>query len=1087
MAAIKAASPASASLRPPPSKGLTRQKFKQRNNPEERAKSGKALPPMFIDPNTDHRPPSLVYTRHNNAAEHDTYLDSYSTGRFHKLEREAIDRAVDIYLDEHGIPRSDLPRLLRRKTKAGDANPYADRKYENWIKNITRISKVNRTLLQTQIFMKRAYNDTLVVEPRTRWTDEDDERLLELLLLKGPKWEEIDRAMGRDNTRQRVRVIEARRARRKLEAATEVEFDPTVPACGPYPPKKTEKIAACMLEVMTREGYQKASQISEWTEIATKAVNARTPEKIDLCRRFCMTSIFDPMAGAGKKLMKWTAKEERELLSGLRTSYPEAESDEDVPWSSLASGRWKHLPPKFLRQRCRIAIDRAGKGLAFQEGIRLAVKAVPDTLPSMQKILRRDGMAVLDMIATLGCPNFQSIPWDDLLKEFVVYLKESLVHRLRGDLARVEGAEGLGFLESVKRARYLAPLDEVEATAGPISSQFLENSDSDGGNELISDSDTGDESSPKRTVTPLIPPKRVPVPRKPKSATSSRENSLPVVARDPNDEDEVSAAAELSKLALSSNKSSTSEARSIANKRVKPVAGRSTKVSAAVVRAESSDDDDDDSSESDGEKLTFAALVPETKMSTRVTKPSISKTLLKAAPGVSTSTGSANAKSMLPEASPSTLSAAVVRAESSDNDDSSDDDEQNPKPAADAPQVRKLMLAATPPQPKKSLGKKVPPVTTVSVANISTRSISAQPASVPEREETTDETDSSDDDGEEKISFATLLTPPKKPATALLAPTITRPLSLQRPVTTNLPAKTKTSAPPAAKAIAPLHGNGSALSSNPSSTPSNLSNTHLLTNSHGTPSTSTASLKLGKRKVDTASHEAVQGGRGHSAKRKRKDEPVNVSRIAGNHTMSDDLSNVFADSTPVEGIRPATGSLHLDIDRTNIEKKGTKRKKREEARERQQSAGTSTVEDTGATSTKKRKMREEEPQAIHPPASDGTSAQSKMKAKIREEQPMTAAAATLTDHSTDNDSKKKRKKKPTADVGNVVPARPTKVSTSPVVERTVPAAFESPTVQPAVVLTAEQRKEKKRKAQKRLKVNRKARRAAAAAATSSDK
>lgn len=139
---------------------------------------------------------------------------SFNQGTFSKLERQAIEVALNNFLDEHQIPQGDLPLLLHRKSKAsimpgiaGDniMNQYASKEYVGFVSAVREASGLNRTVDQVYYYLSRAYSE--VRTPYKKWTKDQDRQLLALYNAKGPRWREISLELGMTDVRSRFSKI----------------------------------------------------------------------------------------------------------------------------------------------------------------------------------------------------------------------------------------------------------------------------------------------------------------------------------------------------------------------------------------------------------------------------------------------------------------------------------------------------------------------------------------------------------------------------------------------------------------------------------------------------------------------------------------------------------------------------------------------------------------------------------------------------------------------------------------------------------------------------------------------------------------
>jgi hypothetical protein len=127
--------------------------------------------------------------------------ESFNSGMFSQTERESIERAIESYLEEHGLSKPDLPYLIQPKLKKMDTNPYPQ--HRGFSAKIRDMSKVNRTIPQVYWYLRKKYSEYRIQdEVPSKWTPEDDKRLLHYINVIGAgKWTEIEQALGRDGAK----------------------------------------------------------------------------------------------------------------------------------------------------------------------------------------------------------------------------------------------------------------------------------------------------------------------------------------------------------------------------------------------------------------------------------------------------------------------------------------------------------------------------------------------------------------------------------------------------------------------------------------------------------------------------------------------------------------------------------------------------------------------------------------------------------------------------------------------------------------------------------------------------------------------
>jgi hypothetical protein len=193
----------------------------QFNTPEKRKElidsilpTLEALKPAIrtsLSPEEDDRILKKRFRSSKNAAVVADTRNTFVKGPFSKFEKVKVEAAIQEYLQEKGIPESELYYLIHRKTPiiptAGQGadsstplkNPYSAPEYNGFIGQVLERSKVNRSLDQLYWYMSRAYS--IVRTEKKRWTPEEDERLKFLVQLKGRKWSDIEKEIGKSDAK----------------------------------------------------------------------------------------------------------------------------------------------------------------------------------------------------------------------------------------------------------------------------------------------------------------------------------------------------------------------------------------------------------------------------------------------------------------------------------------------------------------------------------------------------------------------------------------------------------------------------------------------------------------------------------------------------------------------------------------------------------------------------------------------------------------------------------------------------------------------------------------------------------------------
>ncbi|KAI8823423.1 uncharacterized protein EV422DRAFT_504629 [Fimicolochytrium jonesii] len=345
----------------------------------------KPAPPLFIDPETDERPPSIVFTHSLNYEKHKEYLDSYSQGRFKSTERQAVEAAMNKYMEDHDISKDDFFAILAQKRNHGNktaegvpADPKdATHGSKKVMREILKTSRLNRTIYQLAVFVKRTligHGDREVGEKRERrpYTPEEDRELVELVQ-RGEKWRDINIKLGRPNARRRYEdITNGRRADGAPSSMAGQKAAKPKKNNAQWTSEEQKRLTDAMNDVMEKKGYTNHSQITEWVEIS-KVVGSRD-------ERACADHFLlrKPWFVLGKE--RWTAADDRELLTRILAIHDKAEHEDEIEWAGLRGEDWSNLPITFLRNRWRRCRKRVKDFdyMSFLEGVRLAHSLVEE-------------------------------------------------------------------------------------------------------------------------------------------------------------------------------------------------------------------------------------------------------------------------------------------------------------------------------------------------------------------------------------------------------------------------------------------------------------------------------------------------------------------------------------------------------------------------------------------------------------------------------------------------------------------------------------------------------------------------------------
>ncbi|TPX72930.1 hypothetical protein SpCBS45565_g00258 [Spizellomyces sp. 'palustris'] len=380
------------------------------------------------DPEEDDRPPSNTFTYKKNYQLHATFADTYAQGPFTTGERERIHRAVGLYLEEHAIPGEDLPLLITRRTKLTNTdgspieNPYADKRYSKWMLQVHRAARINRTLSQLMIYLKRTYNATWDCQPEDRrqfkmeWTEEADDRL-RALVLRGMKWADIDREVGLRDNASRLRwrrIMFGEKCSKDIRQRT-------------WTKEEDEQLVTIVKEIMERDGIDDPLKFNQWSLVAAK-FETRSATQL----RWHWHKNIASLWRVESEEAGWTRNDDRELLSRMLALCDGAYDETEVDWNALKGEEWKIWPATKLKERWLRARARVPdlESYTFIETVRMALSLLP--------LLKSEDFKSEEFIEDSDCEDIGVELLPDTLESEEEDLDFSIVGRDLQD--RVEGA-----------------------------------------------------------------------------------------------------------------------------------------------------------------------------------------------------------------------------------------------------------------------------------------------------------------------------------------------------------------------------------------------------------------------------------------------------------------------------------------------------------------------------------------------------------------------------------------------------------------------------------------------------------------------
>lgn len=227
----------------------------------------------IFNPNEpDTRLPSLKHTCASNMNAHKPFLTTYNRGKFSVDEINKVDAALHRYLETKNVNICDLELLLNRKTKSFDLdtgliriNPYSELEYATFIKDIHTEARINRTLHQIYIFIKRKYGQ--VNNKNKPWSEEEDNQLLNLVKEEGPspRWAYISRLLKRNDVQRRYNKVKGYKEKKISMGRFTIEED--------------NKLYEYVQIIMKRDGLDDPSLVNNWTEISIQ-MKTRNPQQL---------------------------------------------------------------------------------------------------------------------------------------------------------------------------------------------------------------------------------------------------------------------------------------------------------------------------------------------------------------------------------------------------------------------------------------------------------------------------------------------------------------------------------------------------------------------------------------------------------------------------------------------------------------------------------------------------------------------------------------------------------------------------------------------------------------------------------------
>lgn len=288
----------------------------------------------------DDRPPSNEYTTVKNASVHSKYNDTYNKGPFTTTEKNAVKEALEEFMRDNGISKADLPMLFMRSKSVVNQkqNMFKGRReWTSWLIKVYKKCNLNRTLTQFSHHIRRAFRDNL--SKGAPWTKEEDDALIGLYALKGSKWGEIERELGRRNARSRyIRLQHLKNNSAKL---------------GRYTYEELYKLGMVVKNIAIRENLKDLKAFNLWSMVE-KEIDGRSAAQLQKCWSSRSALIlanldYDPSSSSeNRKLWEasglsntWTLRDDMKLINLMCDLCEKASDETEVIWESLLLPEWR--------------------------------------------------------------------------------------------------------------------------------------------------------------------------------------------------------------------------------------------------------------------------------------------------------------------------------------------------------------------------------------------------------------------------------------------------------------------------------------------------------------------------------------------------------------------------------------------------------------------------------------------------------------------------------------------------------------------------------------------------------------------------
>ncbi|KAL5033228.1 hypothetical protein BDV3_000238 [Batrachochytrium dendrobatidis] len=291
------------------------------------------------DPINDTRILSQKYikTLHVTGKEADALRASYNQGPFSNLERHRVDEVVEAFMLEHNIPRKDLHYLINRRTdfssKSGldpkTSAMYNDKKFSGFIANVREAAALNRTVDQLYWYMSRAYSNKR--SGGSRWTEEEDDMLRHLISIKGERYAEIEREMGRSDIKKRWKKL--------LAASNE-----TIKS-GRWSEEEIQKLGEAVNHVLVRDKLPASSNLIRWRDVANMVVT-----RTDIQCRTKWNLSFQSGKKAVSVVRSFEYEDYASLLTRMSALCSAANDETEIVWEMLV-GENEPWNAQYLKTR----------------------------------------------------------------------------------------------------------------------------------------------------------------------------------------------------------------------------------------------------------------------------------------------------------------------------------------------------------------------------------------------------------------------------------------------------------------------------------------------------------------------------------------------------------------------------------------------------------------------------------------------------------------------------------------------------------------------------------------------------------------